>query len=170
MPLSLTSNCLVCRPGGQFADRRAQRIKFRPATFWHRDPHSPLCGATQRLQNKTVGYTQNHPRTAPGTEVRCSCGGGSNHRIGLFDAYLLKENHIAAAGSITAAVAAARANHGDKPVEVEVESLAGTGRGDSSRSGHRHDRQFQPARHRDGSRVAAGNIMLEPPVALTSKP
>ena len=37
------------------------------------------------------------------------CGGGSNHRIGLFDAILIKENHIAAAGSLTAAVRAARA-------------------------------------------------------------
>ena len=67
-------------------------------------------------------------KTIPGLRLAqkyaVSCGGGSNHRIGLFDAYLLKENHIAAAGSITAAVAAARANHGDKPVEVEVESLA----------------------------------------------
>mgnify|MGYP003327776548 FL=1 len=53
-------------------------------------------------------------KTIPGLRLAqkyaVSCGGGSNHRIGLFDAYLLKENHIAAAGSITAAVAAARAN------------------------------------------------------------
>ena len=62
--------------------------------------------------------------TAPGTKVRRELRRRRNHRIGLFDAYLLKENHIAAAGSITAAVAAARANHGDKAVEVEVENLA----------------------------------------------
>ena len=67
-------------------------------------------------------------KTIPGLRLAqkyaVKCGGGSNHRIGLFDAYLLKENHIAAAGSITAAVAAARANHPDKAVEVEVENLA----------------------------------------------
>ena len=51
-------------------------------------------------------------KTIPGLRLAqkyaVKCGGGSNHRIGLFDAYLLKENHIAAAGSISAAVAMAR--------------------------------------------------------------
>ncbi len=50
-------------------------------------------------------------------------GGGTNHRLGLFDAYLVKENHIAAAGGITTAVAAARAARPDLRVEVEVENL-----------------------------------------------
>jgi nicotinate-nucleotide pyrophosphorylase (carboxylating) len=50
-------------------------------------------------------------------------GGGDNHRLGLFDAVLIKENHIAAAGSIAAAVAAARAGGAGRFVEVEVESL-----------------------------------------------
>jgi nicotinate-nucleotide pyrophosphorylase (carboxylating) len=51
------------------------------------------------------------------------CGGGVNHRIGLFDAFLIKENHIAACGGIAQAVATAKQNHHDKTVEVEVESL-----------------------------------------------
>lgn len=51
------------------------------------------------------------------------CGGGVNHRIGLFDAVLVKENHIAAAGSISAAVAHARRVAGRAVVEVEVENL-----------------------------------------------
>jgi nicotinate-nucleotide pyrophosphorylase (carboxylating) len=51
------------------------------------------------------------------------CGGGVNHRIGLFDAFLIKENHITACGGIAAAVATAKANHSDKTVEVEVESF-----------------------------------------------
>src|SRR5579859_1968054 len=54
-------------------------------------------------------------------------GGGQNHRLGLFDAILIKENHIMAAGSIAAAVAAARTSgagtRGPVPVEVEVENL-----------------------------------------------
>jgi nicotinate-nucleotide pyrophosphorylase (carboxylating) len=50
------------------------------------------------------------------------CGGGANHRIGLFDAVLIKENHIAAAGSITAAVQAAQARYADRLLEVEVEN------------------------------------------------
>lgn len=50
-------------------------------------------------------------------------GGCYNHRMGLFDAFLIKENHIAACGSIAAAVSRARDMHPDKPVEVEVENL-----------------------------------------------
>lgn len=51
------------------------------------------------------------------------CGGCANHRLGLFDAFLVKENHIAAAGGIEAAVAAARTIAPEAPVEVEVETL-----------------------------------------------
>jgi nicotinate-nucleotide pyrophosphorylase (carboxylating) len=60
-------------------------------------------------------------RTAQKYAVRC--GGGANHRIGLYDMVLIKENHIAAAGSIAAAISAARAHAGRRKVEVEVENL-----------------------------------------------
>jgi nicotinate-nucleotide pyrophosphorylase (carboxylating) len=52
------------------------------------------------------------------------CGGGHNHRIGLYDAFLIKENHIAASGSITKAIQKAREIGAGKSVEVEVESLS----------------------------------------------
>jgi nicotinate-nucleotide pyrophosphorylase (carboxylating) len=51
-------------------------------------------------------------------------GGGDNHRMGLYDAVMLKENHVRAFGSVAAAVAAARARHPRLPLVVEVESLA----------------------------------------------
>jgi nicotinate-nucleotide pyrophosphorylase (carboxylating) len=51
-------------------------------------------------------------------------GGGHNHRMGLFDGILIKENHIMAAGSIAGAVAAARLGSAQVPVEVEVENLS----------------------------------------------
>ena len=51
------------------------------------------------------------------------CGGGKNHRIGLYDMILIKENHIMAAGSITNAVTQAKALHPDIKVEVETENL-----------------------------------------------
>ena len=67
-------------------------------------------------------------KTVPGLRLAqkyaVTCGGCCNHRIGLFDAFLIKENHIAAAGSIAKAVAAARDIAPDKPVEVEVENEA----------------------------------------------
>ncbi|BAZ93348.1 nicotinate-nucleotide pyrophosphorylase [Thiohalobacter thiocyanaticus] len=51
------------------------------------------------------------------------CGGCHNHRLGLYDGILIKENHIAAAGSIAAAIAQARRLHHSLPVEIEVENL-----------------------------------------------
>ena len=66
-------------------------------------------------------------KTIPGLRTAqkyaVTCGGGKNHRIGLFDAFLIKENHIMACGGIRQAVDAARSLHPNKPVEVEVESL-----------------------------------------------
>lgn len=66
-------------------------------------------------------------KTLPGLRLpqkyAVRCGGGHNHRIGLFDAILIKENHIAAAGSITAALEAARSAAPGVDIEVEVENL-----------------------------------------------
>ncbi|WP_434031445.1 carboxylating nicotinate-nucleotide diphosphorylase [[Pseudomonas] boreopolis] len=66
-------------------------------------------------------------KTLPGLRMAqkyaVRCGGGLNHRIGLFDAVMLKENHIRAAGSIGAAIRAARAQQPALPLIVEVETL-----------------------------------------------
>lgn len=66
-------------------------------------------------------------KTIPGLRLAqkyaVACGGCHNHRIGLFDAFLIKENHITAAGGIDKAVAKARQIAPDKPIEVEVETL-----------------------------------------------
>ena len=67
-------------------------------------------------------------KTIPGLryaqKYAVTCGGGMNHRVGLYDAFLIKENHIMACGSIPAAVQAARKLHPNKPIEVEVENLS----------------------------------------------
>lgn len=66
-------------------------------------------------------------KTVPGLRTALkyavTCGGGTNHRMGLFDAYLIKENHILACGGIAEAVSEARRLNPGKRVEVEVESL-----------------------------------------------
>ena len=66
-------------------------------------------------------------KTLPGLRLAqkyaVTCGGCHNHRIGLYDAFLIKENHIAASGGIAEAITAARRIAPGKPVEVEVESL-----------------------------------------------
>jgi len=66
-------------------------------------------------------------KTLPGLRLAqkyaVRCGGGDNHRLGLYDAMMLKENHIHAAGSIASAAAAARAKHPELPLIIEVENL-----------------------------------------------
>ncbi|WP_047690035.1 carboxylating nicotinate-nucleotide diphosphorylase [Vibrio sp. ZOR0018] len=66
-------------------------------------------------------------KTIPGLrsalKYAVACGGGFNHRIGVFDAYLIKENHIIACGGITQAISTAKQLNPGKPVEVETESL-----------------------------------------------
>ena len=67
-------------------------------------------------------------KTLPGLRLAqkyaVRCGGGQNHRIGLYDAVMLKENHVRAAGSLTAAIRAARVAQPTLPLIVEVETLA----------------------------------------------
>ncbi|HEX5759222.1 MAG TPA: carboxylating nicotinate-nucleotide diphosphorylase [Thermoanaerobaculia bacterium] len=66
-------------------------------------------------------------KTTPGLraleKAAVAAGGGRNHRLGLYDAILIKENHIAAAGSVAKAVYGARTAHPDLPIEVEVRDL-----------------------------------------------
>lgn len=67
-------------------------------------------------------------KTTPGLRLlekyAVACGGGVNHRSGLYDAVLIKDNHIGVAGSITAAVSRVRANLGQRfPIQVEVDTL-----------------------------------------------
>lgn len=80
---------------------------------------SALAGTSTQLLDtrKTI------PGLRSAQKYAVTCGGGQNHRIGLFDAFLIKENHIAACGGIEQAVATAKQNHADKKVEVEVESI-----------------------------------------------
>lgn len=66
-------------------------------------------------------------KTIPGLRIAqkyaVRCGGGNNHRIGLFDAILIKENHIVSAGGVEAAIRAAKEQHSNLPIEIEVESV-----------------------------------------------
>ena len=81
---------------------------------------------TQILKNSPTRLLDTR-KTIPGLrdlqKYAVFCGGGSNHRIGLFDMILIKENHIAAAGGVTEAVRRARAFDPDGVVEVETETL-----------------------------------------------
>ena len=99
-------------------------------------------------------------KTLPGLRIAqkyaVRVGGGMNHRIGLFDAVMLKENHVRVAGSIAAAIRAARAMHPSLPLIVEVETI--TQLEDALREGC--DRilidDFDAGMRREAVRIAAG--------------
>lgn len=81
--------------------------------------------AVQGTQAKIIDTRKTTPGLRAFEKYAVRCGGGFNHRVGLFDAVLIKDNHIVAAGSITAAIRAARAAVGHMAkIEVEVDTLA----------------------------------------------
>ena len=88
-------------------------------------------------------------KTLPGLRLAqkyaVACGGCHNHRIGLFDAFLIKENHIAAAGSISAAISTARRAATGKLIEVEVETAE----------------ELHQALHAGADRIMLDNFSLE---------
>ena len=99
-------------------------------------------------------------KTIPGLRLAqkyaVRCGGAYNHRIGLYDMVLIKENHISAAGSIQAAVDAAHSSSPDIPLEVEVENL----------------QQLQQALDADVDRILLDNMdipTLKQAVQMTNK-
>lgn len=104
-------------------------------------------------------------KTLPGLRIAqkyaVRVGGGDNHRMGLHDAVMLKENHVRAAGSIAAAIAAARASQPRLPLIVEVETLAELR--DALKAGC--DRilidDFDADARREAVRITAGRIPLE---------
>jgi len=87
-----------------------------------------ICNSYANIVAHTQVRLLDTRKTIPGLRTAqkyaVTCGGCHNHRIGLYDAFLIKENHIAACGGIPAAISAAREIAPGKPVEVEVESLA----------------------------------------------
>jgi nicotinate-nucleotide pyrophosphorylase (carboxylating) len=105
-------------------------------------------------------------RTAQKYAVRC--GGGQNHRMGLYDAILIKENHIAAAGSVSAAVQAARKNApAGTTVEVEVESLEQLREALAAGADRLLLDNFSLKRLREAVRETAGRAKLEASGGIT---
>jgi nicotinate-nucleotide pyrophosphorylase (carboxylating) len=88
-------------------------------------------------------------------------GGGCNQRLGLYDGILIKENHIAAAGGVTAALGAARAFAGGVPVQIEVESLAQLQEALAAGAGDILLDNFTLAQMREAVAVCGGRARLE---------
>jgi len=104
-------------------------------------------------------------KTLPGLRLAqkyaVRCGGGDNHRLGLYDTVMLKENHIRAAGSIAAAVASARAQWPRLPLVVEVEDLDQLQQALAAGCDRILLDDFPAGLRREAVRVTAGRIPLE---------
>lgn len=104
-------------------------------------------------------------KTLPGLRLAqkyaVRCGGGLNHRIGLYDGVLVKENHIIAAGGIAAAVTAARHLHPALPLEVEVESLGELQQAITAGADRVMLDNFDFPAMREAVRIADGQVSLE---------
>ncbi len=96
------------------------------------------------------------------------CGGGQNHRMGLYDAILIKENHIAAAGSVAAAVEAARRGApGGTTVEVEVEDIVQLNEALAASADRILLDNFSLKRLREAVQATAGRARLEASGGIT---
>jgi len=112
-------------------------------------------------------------KTLPGLRTALKyavlCGGGSNHRLGLADAFLIKENHIIACGSIKAAVERALWIHAEVPVEVEVESLDELRQALDANADIIMLDNFTVPMMREGVALTAGRALLEVSGNVTEK-
>jgi len=104
-------------------------------------------------------------KTIPGFRLAqkyaVTCGGGCNHRAGLYDAYLIKENHIAACGSITQAIQQARSQENGLLVEVEVETLMQLQEAIAAKADRIMLDNFSLEQIRQAVAITAGRIPLE---------
>lgn len=120
-----TNQCLVLLEGKARSILTAERtaLNFIQTLAGTATKTQQLVGLVAHTNVKLLDTRKTIPGLRVAQKYAVTVGGGHNHRIGLFDAYLIKENHILACGGIEAAVSAARKNNPEKSVEVEVQSL-----------------------------------------------
>jgi nicotinate-nucleotide pyrophosphorylase (carboxylating) len=129
---ALQSDGHVCRPGDHVAalDGPSAGILTAERTALNFLQHlSGVATRTREFVEAAGGHLKvlDTRKTIPGLRLLAKyavlCGGGSNHRVGLYDGILIKDNHIAVAGSVTEAVRRVRATAPALPIEVEADTL-----------------------------------------------
>jgi len=122
----ITANSVVCEVSGPArglltAERSA--LNFLQTLSGTATLTQTFADKIKHTRCKILDTRKTIPQLRVAQKYAVLCGGGGNHRIGLFDAFLIKENHLAACGGIPDAVTRAREMHPDKFLEVEVEDL-----------------------------------------------
>lgn len=120
-----TGQCLVQLEGNARSILTAERtaLNFIQTLAGTATKTRQLVNLVAHTNVKLLDTRKTIPGLREAQKYAVTVGGGHNHRIGLFDAYLIKENHISACGGINAAVSTARINSPGKRVEVEVQNL-----------------------------------------------
>ena len=125
---------------------------------------------SQLLDNRKVQVLDTR-KTVPGLRIAqkyaVECGGCKNHRIGLFDAFLIKENHIISCGGIENAIRLAKAKHPGLEVEVEVESLEELDKAISAGADIALIDNFTPGTTKQAVEMAKDKIKLEASGGIT---
>ncbi|AIA72533.1 nicotinate-nucleotide pyrophosphorylase [carboxylating] [Pectobacterium atrosepticum SCRI1043] len=115
--------CDITGPAKQLLTGERTALNFLQTLSGVATETSRYVAVLQGTRTRLLDTRKTLPGLRTALKYAVSCGGGDNHRLGLSDAFLIKENHIIAAGSIKNAVEKAQSLRGDVPVEVEVESL-----------------------------------------------
>ena len=114
---TLTGNARVLLTGERAA------LNFLQTSVSNRHQRQKYAALAPNSQIKILDTRKTIPGLRLAQKYAVAIGGCHNHRVGLYDAFLIKENHIAACGGITQAIEKARSISSDKRVEVEVENL-----------------------------------------------
>ncbi|KFX05283.1 nicotinate-nucleotide pyrophosphorylase [Pectobacterium betavasculorum] len=115
--------CDITGPAKQLLTGERTALNFLQTLSGVATETSRYVAVLQGTRTRLLDTRKTLPGLRTALKYAVSCGGGDNHRLGLSDAFLIKENHIIAAGSIKNAVEKAQSLRSDVPVEVEVESL-----------------------------------------------
>jgi nicotinate-nucleotide pyrophosphorylase [carboxylating] (EC 2.4.2.19) len=160
----IAAGTAICRLGGKAralvtAERTA--LNFLQLMMATATVTSRYADAIAGTRTRVLDTRKTIPGLRRAQKYAVLCGGGTNHRMGLFDAMMLKENHIIAAGGIPQAVRAAREIHPNLPLIVEVETLDELGQVIEAGGDRALLDNFTPAMLRDAVALNAGRIPLE---------
>ncbi|WP_443642024.1 carboxylating nicotinate-nucleotide diphosphorylase [Candidatus Njordibacter sp. Uisw_039] len=126
-------------------------------------------GLVADTQVKLLDTRKTIPGLRKAQKYAVACGQCYNHRIGLYDAFLIKENHIAACGGISQAIATARQQEPAKPVEVEVESMDELQQALEAGADSVMLDNFTLREMREAVQLAAGRVELEASGGITEQ-
>ena len=115
--------CRISGPARAMLSAERTALNFLQTLSGTATATSRYANRIQHTSCRILDTRKTIPHLRRAQKYAVKCGGGINHRIGLFDAYLIKENHLAASGGIKAAVDRGRELNPDRLLEVEVENL-----------------------------------------------